>query len=531
MKTKAKKLFMSILALILVLTLLAGCSNGSSDEPKNDGGNNEEVNNSGDEKVSSKDTLTIGAFGEAQSLFPANDGKVPGAQFAANVYETLVQMDKEGNIYPVLAETYEQIDDLSYKFVLKKGVKFHNGEELKASDVVFSMKHFCENPRTKSNTIGFDPDNFEIIDDYTLILRTSTPFAPFIRSICNVNLGIFNEKFYNENVDNIDMVACGTGPFKFVEWNQGANIEIERFDDYHGEKAKLKTINIRLIPEANSRLLELETGGIDIMQDVPGISLEQVESNPELSLYTNESVAVTFLALNFDRELLSNTKIRRAIAHAIDNDALRKACLMDAALTANSFLPSTVPGYKADTAAFGYDVEKAKSLLAEAGYPDGISFPLAFYQSSDNRRVGEVLQAMLKEANIDLELSEMETSTYTPFLNSREQFAAITTLNNTLRDPNYTLSKLYSDAQGVGGNRVNYNNPEMDDLLNRASSESDWDKRVELYDEIQELMYEDTVWIPLYSAKVCIGTTSTLRGYTMEFPMNYQNYAACYFAE
>lgn len=530
MKRKVKVLLTMVLSLTLALTLLAGCGKTDSDVIPGDETNGGNETNEGNE-ISTKDTLTIGCFGEPQSLFPANDGKVPGAQFAANVYEPLVQMDKNGEIYPVLVESYKQIDELSYEFVLKEGIQFHNGDELKSNDVIFSMKHYFENPRSKNNAKSFDPEGFEVIDDYRFILRTKEPFAPFMRTICNVNLGIFNEKFYNENIDNIDIVACGTGPYKFVEQNQGDNIVVERFDDYHGEKAKIKTINFRLIPEANSRLLELETGGIDIMQDVPGISLEQVESDSNLKLYTRDSVGLTFLALNFDKELLSNTKVRRAIAHAVDNDALRKAALMDAAETARGFLPQTVPGSRENPPIYEHDVEEAKRLLTEAGYPDGISLTLSFYQSSDNRRVGEVLQAMLSEANIELKLSEMETSTYTPFLNTREQFAAITTLNNSIRDPHHTLSKLYSEFIGPGGNRVNYNNPEMDKLLDAASTEIDWDKRVELYEEIQGLMYEDVVWVPLYNAKICIGTSADLEGYSDEFPANYQNYASCYFVK
>jgi peptide/nickel transport system substrate-binding protein len=511
------KNFKPLLMIFVVLFLAVGCDK-----------NQEGIASSG----VSKDTMILGCYGEPQSMFPANDGKIPGVHVVIQIYETLLQMDKTGNLLPLLAERYEQIDDRTFRFFLKKGVKFHNGEEVKAKDVVFSFSHACENPKMASFSEPFDPVSFVAEDDYTVRIGTRQPFAMFLSIIAHPQMAIYNEKWFKETGDKIDREACGTGPFKFTEWNEGDNIILERFDDYHGEKAKLKYLNFRHIPEANSRLLELETGGIDLMTEVPGISLEQVASNQDLILWTTESVGLSFLALNFDQPLLKINNIRRAIAHAIDNDAMRKACLMEAAETAYGYLPPSVPGAKLDLPRYNHDVALSKRLLAEAGYSDGINLQLAFYQSSDNRRMGEVLQAMMKEANINLVLNEMETAVYTPFLNTRKQEAAITTLNNTLRDPHHTLSKLYSAACGVGGNRVNYNNPEMDKLLDAAASEtSDWDKRMQMYDEIQTKLYEDTVWIPLYSLRVCTATTNKIRGFELVYPASYQKYASCYFVD
>lgn len=535
-----QKTLIVLLSLLLALSFIVGCSaggnevkpTGSEKGPTQQSSQPSQTSAPTGEVVSSKDTMTIGAYGEPESLFPANDGKIPGASVAANLYETLMTMDAEGNVLPLLAVSYTNVDEKTYEFKLKEGVKFHNGEELKASDVVFTFQHLVDNPKTATYSEPLDASTFEVVDDYTVRIGTKKPFAPMLRMMCNPAMSIFNQKHFEEASANgtLDITAVGTGAFKVVEWNDGDNVLLERFEDYHGEPAKMKYLNFRYIPEQNSRLLELETGGIDLMTEVPGVSIEQIEDTPGLTMWNTPGASCTFLALNFDRELLQDTNVRLAIAHSVNTDALRKTVVMDAALTADGVLSPVVPGALV-TGGYNYDTEKAKALLADAGYPNGIELELAFYQSADNRRTGEALQAMMEPAGIKLALNELDTSSYTPFLNTREQQAAITTIVNTLRDPHQTFSKLYSSAVGLGGNRVNYANEEMDAMLNEAAAEMNEAKRMDLYKAIQEKIYEEVVWIPIYFMNVCTATVDTLRGYEVIYPASYQNYKNCYFVE
>ena len=508
-------------------TTAAGTSAGTADGTQEA---SSDAAGTGDEKAADKDTMVIGCYGATQSMFPANDSKLPGAQIHVNLYDTLLTMDKDGEVQPLLAEEWEQVDELTYRFKLKQGVKFHNGEELKASDVVFSMKVLCEAAGTKSNTAQFDPEGFVAEDDYTVVLKTKQPFSPFLRILCHPTISIFNEKFYEEHLaaGDLDLVECGTGPFMLSEWNEGENIVLERFDDYFGGPAKMKYLNFRYISEANTRLMELESGGIDLMQEVPGVSIQDIEGNEDLILWTTSGVNTSYFALNFDK--FDDTKVREAIAHSIDNEQLCKICLMGAAEPLNCIVPTTVSGsYEAGK--YEYDPELSKQLLAEAGYPDGINLQLSYYSSSDNRRMGEFLQNMMAAGGITLELNEMDSSAYTPFLNSRQQEAAICTTVCTLRDPYQTLSKLYSNSCGEGGNRVNYNDPEFDKMLDAAAAETDQTKRNELYKEIQTYLYDRVVYIPLYNMRVQTATRANIRGFDLIYPTNYQRYNTCYFVE
>ena len=485
---------------------------------------------SAEEKVSSKDTMTIACYGAVQSMFAGNDSKLPGAQIHVNIYDTLVYMDKEGVIQPLLAESWEQLSDTTYRFKIREGVKFHNGDELKASDVAFSLATLTQTPGAKSNAVQFDPDNFVVEDDYTLVLATKTAFAPFMAILCHPTISIFQQAFYEEHsaAGDLDLVENGTGPFKLKEWNEGENIVLERFDDYFGGPAKMREINFRYIPEISTRLMELEAGGVDLIQEVSGTVMEDIEANPKLKLWTCSGVNTSYLALNFDK--ISDTTLRKAIAHSVDNDLLAQICLLGAAEPLDNYLPNTVPGAY-DTGGFTFDPELSKQLLAEAGYPDGYELELSFYTSADNRRMGEFLQNMMAASGITVKLNEMDSSAYSPMLNAREQTAAILTTVCTLRDPHQTLGKLYSNLVGPGGNRVNYQDPDLDAMLDAAAAETDTEKRMQLYAEIQQYLYDRVVYIPLYNMMTMTATTANIRGFDLIYPTNYQRYNNVYFVE
>ena len=530
-RQRASRYLALSMAILMLLSLLAGCSNSSNANTGNTGNaGTGDTTGEGEEVVSSKDTMTVACYGAVNSMFPGNDSKLPGAQLHINVYDTLLTMDKDGTILPSLAESWERISDSSYRFHIRKGVKFHNGDELTAQDVAFSLATLAETPGSRSNAEQFDPENFVVEDDYTVVLTTKTPFAPFLAILCHPTMCIFQQSFYEEHeaAGDLDLVENGTGPFMLKEWNEGENIVIERFDDYWDGPAKMREINFRYIPEVSTRLMELESGGVDLIQEVSGTIIEDIESNPDLKLWSCSGVNTSYLALNFDR--ITDTKVREAIAHSIDNEALCSVCLLDAAEPLDNYLPNTVPGAY-DTGGYAYDPELSKQLLAEAGYPDGFELKLSFYTSSDNRRMGEFLQGMMAESGITVTLDELDSSAYTPMLNAREQTAAILTTVCTLRDPHQTLGKLYSYLVGEGGNRVNYVDPDLDAMLDEAAAEMDEETRLELYAEIQQYLYDRVVYIPLYNMKVLTATSANIRGFDLVIPSNYQRYNTVYFVE
>ena len=263
MKKKFKRILTMLLTVLLVISLTA-CSNNNKAPDQTTQNEQEEITTS-KEVTTSKDELIMAIDREPISLDPADGNVAVKRLIESNIYDTLLDFNTEMEVEPNLAESWEKLDDLTWKFNLRKGIKFHNGEELKASDVVFSIKRQFDISTGLGNVAQLDPDGFETPDDYTVIIRTKEPFAFVEQMMCSPGLSILNEKAVTEaGVENHARNPIGTGPYKFAAWHAGDRIILERNDDHWGEKAKIKTIAIRIITESASRTIDLESGGLDM---------------------------------------------------------------------------------------------------------------------------------------------------------------------------------------------------------------------------------------------------------------------------
>ena len=199
---------------------------------------------------------------------------------------------------PCLAEKWEFLTDKDYKMTLRKGVKFHNGDEMKAEDVKFSLER-ANTPRgAQIHEYSQDLDNVEIVDDYTVILHLKTANTPFFASLSHSWGSIVNKKVVEAAGDDYGIEPVGTGAFKFKEWAKGDHYTFERFDDYWGEKAKVKTLTVRAIPEPTNRTIELETGAVDISYPISTVELSRVEGNDELTLQRMPLSSTTYMGFN-----------------------------------------------------------------------------------------------------------------------------------------------------------------------------------------------------------------------------------------
>ena len=246
--------FISILVVISIfMFLLTGCNgNNTNDVDSQNGEDNEQ-----EVDATSKDSLVIAIGYDASSLDPTSVNDVPSSTLISQLYETLVEIDENSEVVPGLAESFEQIDDVTYEFKLKKGVKFHNGEELKASDVQYSFERGIASGANASIVGQIDESSFNVSDDYTISFKIKAPNSSFLPSLGNEGMGIVNEKAVNEAGDAYSMNPVGTGPFEFASWRKGDSIELKRFEEYHGEKPMLSKMTFRIIPEATNRVIEL----------------------------------------------------------------------------------------------------------------------------------------------------------------------------------------------------------------------------------------------------------------------------------
>lgn len=507
--------------LLAAILLLAAC------------GNTGEAGREPAEKVPAKDALTVGMDREPAGLDPTASNVTTAVMLYDNIYDSLLRFSNEMKIEPCLAESYEQLDDVTYKFSLRKGVKFHNGEELKSSDVLFTFQRLYNIPSAKGQVSMIDPDSFDCPDDYTFILKTTVPWSALPAQICSSYLNIVNEKAVTEAGEKYSRNPIGTGPFKFVSWTAGDSIVVERFDEYWGEKALLKEIKFRIITEATSRVIDLESGGIDIALAVGVTDVERLRNNPKTNLIQHNHTGIRYGAFNCSKEVFSDKRVRQALNYATDVDIIRNV-LYDKGLGATPATTSVIPmlpGRNTDLVQYDYNPEKAKALLAEAGYPNGFTVEYNFLANTTNTRLGEMLQAQWAEVGVELKMAPLESATLSAALNAGEHDFCTANSTYALGD---TIEGLYSffhsSMHGTSRCRAYLSSSEADALLDQARIEKDAAKREQLAKEIQAIIHEEAPWIYIAYEFYNIGLQADVQGFEPA-PDSSHDFAFVKFAE
>ena len=261
-----------------------------------------------DGEAKDKEVLRVAANAEASTLDPAQTTDASSQQIFNNIFETLVYEDAEHNIVGKLAESYEQVDDVTYVFHLRQGVKFTNGEELKASDVVFTYTRGAESPKIAS--YFRDVASVTATGDYDVEIVLSKPSAPFLAGLTFASTGIVNEKAITEAGENTGVQPVGTGPYKLQSWDKGVKLVLERNEEYWGEKPVFRTVEVVAVPESTNRTIELESGNVDIALEIPTTDLNRVRDTEGLTLLEQPARATTLLGMNCSKAPLDDVRVR-----------------------------------------------------------------------------------------------------------------------------------------------------------------------------------------------------------------------------
>lgn len=318
-----------------------------------------------------KDTLVVANIYDAKTLDPHATNDVASSGAMLQIYETLVALDDDNNIVPQLAERWERPDELTYKFYLLKGVKFHNGEELKASDVKYTIERAMSPKGAAIQNYSSEVDTVEVVDDYTVVIKTKQPCTPFLASLSHTWGSILNEKATEAAGDNYGMHPVGTGPFKFVSWEKGDRLTLERYEEFHGKKPAYKTLVIRSITEPTNRTIELESGAVDIAYGIPSNDIKRVEENENLKLMRIMDNSTTYLGFNCEKSPFDDVRVRQAIGKAIDTVLINKAVYRGVGQAPVGPIAPNVKYSDKTLPVHERDVEGARKLLTEAGYPNG----------------------------------------------------------------------------------------------------------------------------------------------------------------
>jgi peptide/nickel transport system substrate-binding protein len=444
------------------------------------------------------DTLYVALEAEPPELDPNLSSAYVDRQVMASLYDKLVDIDENGEIVPMLAKSYDVSDDGKvYTFHLRDGIKFHDGTEFNAEAAKYNLERYQEEDSVRSTEV--EPiESVEAVDEYTVRVTLSEPFAPFL-AVLTDRAGIMaSPKAIEENNGRISKDPVGTGPFKFVERVRGDHITVEKNPDYWREGLpKIDKIEYRGIDDENVQYQNLQSGELDIIDSIPLVEFKELQESGDYNVSIEPGLGYQGVFLNVTQPPFDNKQLRQAVYRLVDRDAIVKAVLRGVGGEAgNSPFSEQSWAYSEESDSYPErSVEEAKALLEEAGKPDGFSFTLKTDPSPINQQIGQVIQNNLKPAGIDVKLEQEEFGTLLDD-STNGNFQALYLGWSGRIDPDlniYDFTVTNGDFNDSG-----YSNPEVDKLLNEARITSDRDRRKELYGQVMEILHEDVPYVYLY---------------------------------
>ena len=486
-----KKIFYFLLALTL---FLVGCGQKAEE------GNKEKI-------------VTIAQGAKPKSLDPYMYNSIPDLLVSRQFYNTLFTKDKDGNIKPELVDTYEYANDKELDIVLKKGVKFHDGSELTADDVVFSFDTMKQKPG--ASIMIEEIDKVEKVNDYEVKILLKRPSSPLLFNLAHPLTSIINKK-YVEAGNDLNVSPMGTGPFKLTSYNDGEKIELESFADYFEGAPKIQKLIIRAIAEDQSRLAALETGEIDLATGIAPIDSQTVEANDKLAIISEPTTATEYITLNVEKAPFNNKDFRLALNYAIDKQSIIDSIFLGKAKIAKSIVNPSVFGYYEGLEGFAFNLEKAKELVKKSGVKN-TSFSLYVNDNPVRLQVAQIIQANLKEIGIDMKIETLEWGTYLQKTGEGDFQAYLGGWVSGTSDADIVLYPLLdSKSIGFSGNRARYVNPAFDKEVEEARAVVSPEERKEHYKNAQLMAQEDSPLVVLYNKNENIGLNKRIVNFEYE---------------
>lgn len=514
--------FMALLGVLILI--LAACTDDSNVEEETTEGEGAAAEEGG--------TLTLAMPSDAVSMDPHGSNDVPSEQIRDTIYEPLLTQDENFEIVPVLAEEYEQIDDTTWEFKLREGVTFHDGSEFNAEVVKANIERVKDIAKASPRSFLLDMvSEVNIIDDYTVELVTEYPFAPLANNLTHgagkmISKDLIDadyqqaldeagselslEEYYElraEGGDEHEAVAneissfvgqlvesepVGTNYFKFESRSPGEQTAVVRNDDYWGDTSLLDGVNFKVVSEPGSRIAELESGSSDAILATLSSNIERVDSNEDVTLLRNESVSIDYIGFNTEKEPFNDPRVRQAITHAFDSEAVLEGVYNGSGTPAEAPLAPGVLGYSEDLEGLDYNMERAQELLDEAGVED---LTINLMVNDDNPERVDValwLQESLSTLGITVNVEQVEWGAYLAATGAGEHDMFILGWSNSTGDPDNGIAPLFhSENIGDTGNRSFYNNPELDSILDEARQSTEESEREQLYMDAQQILVDE----------------------------------------
>lgn len=566
-----RRTFLKTAGVATTTVALAGCTgdsddsgdDGSSDDGMDDGGSDDGMDDGGSDDGGSDDggsddggmggdiadvTLTYARGAPSATLDPQNTTSGEDVKAINQFYDRLINFTPgETGLEAGLAKEFN-LEGTTTTLTLREGVMFHNGEEFTADDVIATIERFT-NPESDyypgdeyvsvygGFTFGSWIDDISKDGDYSLTIEMTQQYAPFLRNLAMFAGSIMNEKAISEKGQDLKSEPVGTGPFALDTWDQGnQQVRATANEDYWGTGPFVREIVFSVVPENSSRAQTLDSGGADIIDGLGGQSTQVVENSSNAELLSIPGINIGYMAMNMANvEAFRETEVRQAISYAVDTKNIVENVFNGIAQQASQPIPEQVLGYNPDLDPYPRDLEKAQSLLEEAGYGDGFAFELATFQNPRTynpspRQAAEVVKSNLGEIGIDVTINAQQFDPFLTYTSSGKHDACFLGWMTDNADPDnfyYSLLHPQVDSSDVPSgqdwlawedfpNTLNVSawaNTEYMDLVSEAQATYDEGAREENYQQAAQICHDEAPWVFMDHAKSLAGVANRVNGF------------------
>lgn len=430
---------------------------------------------------------------------PVVEAGAPGFGIIQHIHDAATWRDDKGTPIPWLVEKWEQANDTTLRLHLRKGVKFHNGEEFTADALKQTVdKYIAPDSKSPNRTILSVIKETKIVDPYTAEWVTEKPNRPLLRN--STWIQVLSPKAMKEVGDKLATNPVGTGPFKFVEYQPGQHVLMERNPSYwQPTKFNFDRLRFRFIPENGTRVSALEAGEVMMVNNVPPDSLDRLKKNPNLKVLVSPTNRSIFVQMRVDRKPFNDKRVRQALNYAVDKDALTKDVMLGLAPIARAPLPIGLFGFYDGLPPYKYDPERAKKMLADAGATGAtIKFGAPNGRYLLDKQVAEALVGYMTAVGLKVDFENPTWSTYVTEVIKYEKtkYDAYMFGWGVANEPDQEMSEWFHSKNA--GRRSGYNNPEVDKAIDEGAQSFDETRVKAAYQRAQELIWDDCPWIWLY---------------------------------
>ncbi|MFP4456559.1 MAG: ABC transporter substrate-binding protein [Clostridia bacterium] len=485
-RTFLKKVSLVVFVVILSL-VFSGCQGEQTESP---------------DQNSEERVLTILQGVDATTLDPNMHSESPTATVDRQMFDSLLDQSEEMEVVPSLASEWEMVEPTVWKFKLREDVFFHDGEQFTAEDVVFTLERI-KNPENNSSQIGNFKEISEVVaeDDFNVTIKTAEPYPLLLVRLASLRIV---PKHYVEEVGAsvFSENPVGTGPYIFEEWVKDEHIKLNANEDYWQGIPEVKKVVFKPVPESAARVMALQAGEADIIDNLPPHQVEDVENAENSKVGQADSTRFIMLVFTTKNEVVSDVNVRKAINMSIDKESIVENIFSGRATVTAQPVGNYDLGFKQDLESYAYDAQEAQRLLSEAGYEDGVTLkmgsPSGRYPM--DKEVAEAIASQLNSNGFDVDLSFEEWGSYaTNTLQGNQDYDLwLIGWGSSTFDAGSTLDFWLNTSLVTSYYQDEEVNPMLDSLLNESKSTVDDSQRAQLYEEVIQIAHDNAAFVPLY---------------------------------